>query len=454
MKSNDCGHSMEEVADREKIRALPWGLLQGMLNSVFAVWTFGGTVFLLFLGELGLPKDRIGIALALFPFCQLVALGFAPVAARWGRKRTFLAGYGGRKVVMAGLLVLPWLMAHTSRTAGEAYLFVVIGVFAMLRALAETAYYPWTQEFTPNRLRGQFAGWSTVTGLLASIVAAAVAGLVIGHGAGLHRYLGLIGAGCVLGLLGMAAMTRVPGGKPLRDATDSISHTRNMLAALRDRNFLRYLGGFGAATLGTGLFLSFLPMFVKEKLGVTSGMVVTLDIAVMAGGALASLVLGWVADRVGSRPVLMPSMLVSLLIPVVWLIVPRQTGHAVGWCAVLYFLQGVANVGALIAAGRLLFNRVIPRKTSTAYTAIYYAWMGITAGLAPLVAGRLLAATAGWQTRLGALPVDGYALLFLLALMFLAFGWWCYGRVKPDDVHTTRTVLARMVNGMWGWRPW
>jgi hypothetical protein len=52
------------------------------------------------------------------------------------------------------------------------------------------------------------------------------------------------------------------------------------------------------------------------------------------------------------------------------------------------------------------------------------------------------------------LPVDGYALLFLLALMFLAFGWWCYGRVKPDDVHTTRTVLARMVNGMWGWRPW
>jgi len=54
-------------------------------------------------------------------------------------------------------------------------------------------------------------------------------------------------------------------------------------------------------------------------------------------------------------------MLVSLLIPFAWLIVPRQTGHAVGWCAALYFLQGAASIGAAIAgvAERLGF-RLLP----------------------------------------------------------------------------------------------
>jgi len=85
------------------VRALPWQWAGTGLNTFFALWTFGGSVFLLFLSELGLPKVQIGVVLALFPFCGLLALGFAPVAARLGRKRVFLGCYGARKVVMAGL---------------------------------------------------------------------------------------------------------------------------------------------------------------------------------------------------------------------------------------------------------------------------------------------------------------------------------------------------------------
>ncbi len=56
-------------SDRAKIRALPWTLFFGALNSFFALWTFGGSMFVLFLTDLGLPKGRIGMMLSLFHFC-------------------------------------------------------------------------------------------------------------------------------------------------------------------------------------------------------------------------------------------------------------------------------------------------------------------------------------------------------------------------------------------------
>jgi MFS family permease len=424
---------------------MPWFLAQSGLNAFFALWTFGGSVFLLFLDELGLTKGQIGGVLALFPFCGVLALGFAPVAARWGWKRVFLIGYGSRKGVMGLLLLLPWVLAVAGHRRGFIFLFVVMILFAMLRALAETAYYPWSQEFIPNAIRGKFAGLSQVLTTLASGLALGIAGWVVGHGTGLARFLWLIAAGCVLGLAGVVCMVKVPGGAPQPGPAANGVHGANMVRALRDRNFVAYLGGCGCVTVGTALFTSFLPLYVKDRLGVASGAVVMLDIMVMAGGALAGLLMGWATDRVGSRPVLMPAAALSMLVPVGWLLLSRPLPHAIAWCAALYFLNGLAAGGVAIASGRLLFNRVIPPEQSTAYTAIYYAWLGVTGGLAPLLAGSLLAACGDWRTRLGAVAVAGNSLLFLAAAVLLMAGWWLYGRVRPDDRHTTRSVLCGLL---------
>jgi hypothetical protein len=117
---------------------------------------------------------------------------------------------------------------------------------------------------------------------------------------------------------------------------------------------------------------------------------------------------------------------------------PRQTPNAVGACAVLYAAYGVASGGVGIGAGRLLFNGVVPPERNTAYTAIYYAWMGLTGGVAPLLAGALLGACGEHSLAVGPVAVDGYHVLFGLAVVMLTLGWRLYGRVKPDDVHTTR----------------
>ncbi len=267
------------VTERECLRGLPWCLASQTLNSIFAIWTFGGTVFLLFLAELGLPKARIGALLSLFPFCGLLALAFAPLATRLGRKRVFLFCYGTRKFVMAALVLLPWVLDRFGLAAGMALL---------------------------------------------------VAGQVLAGGSGLTRYRVLIGAGCALGLAGVALMAKVPGGAPLAGETAAGAHLANLAGALRDRNFAAYLGGLGGVTI-----------------------------------------------------------------------------------------------------------------------AVYYAWLGLTSGIAPLLAGRILGAWATPRDPGASWLADGHRILFVLAGLLVAVGTWAYQGVRPDDRYRTRDVLLIAVQRVW-----
>jgi MFS family permease len=225
----------------------------------------------------------------------------------------------------------------------------------------------------------------------------------------------------------------VPGGAPIPATPLEGRHWGNMAAALHDRNFAAYLGGMAGQTIGAAMVISFLPLYLRERIGLESSIIVRLDIAAMVGGALASLGWGWLSDRVGSRPVLMPACGLSLLDPLGWVLLPVTSPQLIPLCAVLYFVTGVAANGVAIGSGRLLYNGVIPAQQSTAYNAIYYAWLGLTGGIAPLLASALLSA-------------GGYPPLFLAALAFLGAGGLLYQRVRPDDRHTTRTAVRSFLD--------
>ncbi|MEI6501788.1 MAG: MFS transporter, partial [Armatimonadota bacterium] len=315
-------------------------------------------------------------------------------------------------------------------------------------------WYPWSQETIPDRLRGRFGANSTVLSTLASCLALLIAGQVLKSGTGADRFLVLIGAGCVVGLLGAVAMLPVPGGRPQPEPVRAEPHAEHMRRALRDRNFVLYLLGLGCVTVGTSLYLSFLPLFLRERLGIAAGIVVTLETAVMVGGALSSLVWGRIADRFGSRPVLMSAVTLTLTIPLGWLLLPREAPYLLVWCGALYFAHGIALNGTIIGSGRLLFNDVVPPQENTAYTALYYAWLGLVGGLAPIVAGGLLQAGASWSHPVAWLTVDSHTVLFALAALMIGGGWACYRRVRPDDRYRTRDVLHRVSDRLLRHLPW
>ena len=179
----------------EKLRALPWSILSNAANTIFSQFTFFGSTFVLFLSYLNMDKTQIGFLLSLIPFAGLVALFISGRVARFGFKRTYVVFFGVRKVITIGLLLTPLVAANFGQQGLLIFITIVMGGFAISRAIAETGFYPWVQEYIPNSVRGKYSATNSIYTTLVGLGAVAVAGYVLDRTTGLTGYMGLISAG-------------------------------------------------------------------------------------------------------------------------------------------------------------------------------------------------------------------------------------------------------------------
>jgi MFS family permease len=307
------------------------------------------------------------------------------------------------------------------------------------------------QEYVPNAVRGKYAAVSTVLTTVTSIVALAIASRVIESQSGLAGYMILIGLGAIIGIVGVLLMLFVPGGKPIPASPGAPSHVQSMRQAFRENRFFRfYLGGMGFYTLPAFMLASFIPIFMKEELAVPADQIVQIEIYAMVGSTLASIIAGVAADRIGSRKVMMPGYLLTVTIPIGWLLVsflklpavfqppPTSPGFApaqaviLAACSGLYFFHGAFASISSIPSVRMLYNNIIPPDNNTPYSALYYAWGGLVGGSGPILAGSLLNALSGWQLGSGAFALDGYRLIFLLSAILFTVSVFFYDRLRPE----------------------
>src|SRR5215212_6224729 len=98
-----------KISTLEKMRRLPWSIATDTANTASMQLTFEGSIFVLFLCQLGLGKRETGLLLSLLPFAGALALLAAPRVARFGYKRTFILFFGTRTITAAALLFIPWV---------------------------------------------------------------------------------------------------------------------------------------------------------------------------------------------------------------------------------------------------------------------------------------------------------------------------------------------------------
>ena len=115
------------VSTLEKTRAFPWLYLYTGATTLFVLYTIFGPLFPLFLSELGMPKTRIGLVLALPPFFGVVAIVVAAWARRTGVKKVFLVFFLLRHLSFALILLAPWLLG---RVGGNTVFYWIVGIVA------------------------------------------------------------------------------------------------------------------------------------------------------------------------------------------------------------------------------------------------------------------------------------------------------------------------------------
>ncbi|MCB9435082.1 MAG: MFS transporter [Ardenticatenaceae bacterium] len=435
------------LSDVEKIRKLPWMVTADIFNTGFVYLTFAGSVFILFLDELGLDNAQIGFMLALIPFCGLVAPFIAPWVTRFGYKRTFVTFWGLRKVAISMLLFTPAVIARFGAGSAFYWAALVIGAFGLCRAIAETGSNPWMKEAIPNSIRGKFAAIDSMVMTVAGIGVTLAAGYVIDSQTGLGRFMLLLAVGVVIGLLGVAAYAQVPGESPAARLAAGTSrfqdHVTGMKTAVSDRRFVQFLIALGLASMGGTAVISFIPLFMKEQIGLSDGVVVLLSIGTYVGSLLTSYLWGWATDRYGSKPVMQSSLVLTLLLPIAWFLLPRHSNASAPLAMFIAFFVGVATLAWQISWARYLYVHAVPDEQKASYTAVYYAWYSSMNGIGPLFAGMLLNWGKAIDTHWLLFTLDAYTPLFFLSIIFLTLAIATVSRL-PEENETTLRRFAGM----------
>lgn len=424
----------EEPTTVEKLRGLRWSYLSNISNTLFVQYTFFGSIFILFLNELGLSKGEVGFVLSLLPFSGLISIFVAPAVERFGYKRTYITFWSGRSLISIFLLLTPWILSAYGRDLTLVFMSTTVAIFALLRSVGMTANLPWVQEFVPDSVRGKYTATSNMLTSLAGFIAISLGGYVLAVISGLPGYMLLISVGVVAGFASVWFAAFIPGGAP-RSGTDR--PPRNLGTALKDATFRRYLLGVGLLTLASVPATSFVPLFMQEQVGLDTSNVVLLQIGALAGSLISSYLWGWAADRYGSKPVMLWGLGLRLIVPIVYILMPRA-GESVLWIALsVSLLRGIADMGWGIGSARMLYVSIVPSAKRSDYMALYNAWIGITGGISQLVGGYILQASAGITGVLGAqiffLSVDPYLPLFLIAFVLTLLTGFVLNRIQADE---------------------
>lgn len=439
-------HSPPELTTVEKLRGLPWSISANVANTVFVQFTFFGSVFPLFLNQLGLSKSQMGFLFSLMPFCGLLAIFLAPAAARFGYKNFYMVFWGTRKIFTALLLFTPWVLASFGAQGALIFVSVITAVFAVCRAAAETARIPWVQEYVPSAMQGKYTATSNIFTSLAGFLSVAVAGYILGLSHDLSSFMLLMGVGVFFGFVSVWLTGFVPGGAPVPRAAGK-KPKRNLRDATRDRNFLLYLLGVSVIVLATTPVASFLPLYMQDEVGLGAGNVVLLQMGSLLGALLTSYFWGWAADRYGSKPVMLSGVNLRLLVPLLLMVIPMNSVWSLPAALAINFLQGAADMGWGVGSTRLLYVSVVPKEKKGDYMALYAAWVGIVGGVSQLAGGWVLDAARGLSGQVGFITISAYTPLFVAGFVLMLFCNWIFSAVRSDNQFGMRQFTGIFLRG-------
>ena len=205
---------------------------------------------------------------------------------------------------------------------------------------------------------------------------------------------------CWLAFFALWCYSFIPGGAPVQTRETGNPLRRDLRNALQDLDYRRYLAGVSLITLGIAAVASFLPLYLQEQVGIGAGRVVWVQIGTLVGAFLSSYLWGWAADRYGSKPVMRSGAMMLAVLPLFWWLMPRHSGTSLYIALGIALLQGIANLGWAIGAGRLLHVTLVPPEKKMGYLALYSALVGIVGGLSQVAGGRILDMTQGLSAQI------------------------------------------------------
>ncbi|MBK8086339.1 MAG: MFS transporter [Devosia sp.] len=435
------GHEVQ--SDYDKLRRLPYLYTFNVLNTAALLCTVS-TPLALYAAELGVPKDRIGLLGGIMPFAQVLCIAFLPLVMQFSQRITSALAYGGRY-----LFLLPWLAAPLFLGTPDIVFWILFGsmtLFSISRTVAETALWPWSQEYTPKQVRGRISGITSLLVLPAALLGSLAIQLWLDSRTGIDRFFPVIVIGVMLGLVSAFTLLGLGGGKPRPGSARGLDAIKAMRTPIRDGNFWLYLYSSGTQFFVYTVVNLFLVLYFRERLGISSGQLVLMAAFIPVGGAAGALISGWFVDRYGTRAIRITLQGLQVVLLFCLLLVNDRLPGVHVIAGAIFFLFGLLFQSSISVGGIYMLNYVPPAQKEN-YMTLAYATDGIIGGGVTFLAGMLLNFLEVQPVTLFGTTLGSYETLFVVSAVAVVSSAIAFGLLKEEGATGVRDFFGQFRRG-------
>lgn len=437
------GAEFVEQSDFDKIRRIPYLYAFNILTAAALLCTVTSPLAL-FAAELGVPKDRIGLIGGIMPFVQVIAVVFLPIVMAFGHRRVAGVASLTRYVFLALILAAPLFQGAPDMVFWV--LFTAMLGFSVFRTVAETAIWPWSQEYMPTFIRGKLTGGIAVAYLPVALVGSVLVQLWLDGQQGIERFFPIFAIGLALGFVAASCLFGLGGGRPRPGSARGLEAIRAMGTPLRDGNFLLYLVSSGTQFLVYTVINLFILLFFRERLGISSGQIVLMAAFIPVGAAVGSVAAGWFVDRYGTRAIRVTLQALQVVMLIGLMFVTKDTPGAIFVVGLIFFLLGMLFQSAMAVGGIYMLNYVPPDKKES-YMTLAYMTDGIIGGGVTFLAGWLLEYLGSNTIVLSGITLGNFETLFALGIVMVVVSAITFAMLKEEGATGVRDFLGQFGRG-------
>jgi Na+/melibiose symporter-like transporter len=431
---------MKPLRHRELLLSLKASTIEAcfsvpMLNLTIPSFPF---VITFAVSVLGWGSTAVGLMAALPHLCNVVQ----PALATWLRRNMALHPI---MVLTFIFTALPWGFVSTlpflPESARHWVFALILGTATLSNSLGAVSWSAAIGELVPTRVSSKFFSrrnlafgfWTLLTVSIASQIAERGTTPLVTYGwifaaAGLARLLGLL----FLWRMRFPESVMRPQSEP--------PPWGELLAPLRDANFMKLAAFIGLWGLLLNLSQPFQPMFLLQAVGRPVGDIGWLTALAGVGGLLTLPAWGKLCDRFGVKPVLyVCSMAWAIVGLACWITAGnRWWWHLIG----TYFFIGGTTAGFQLCQFSLML-KLTPTNRAP-YVAVFLAVTSALTALGPILGGGLLRLLPDHLGALLGQEIRDFHILFGLSMLGCLLVVHLLDFVREEEAHPPETVWRTM----------
>jgi hypothetical protein len=213
---------------------------------------------------------------------------------------------------------------------------------------------------------------------------------------------------------------------------------------LRDRDFRRYT--FFVCYWMSSVMLSapFMPLYQIDFLGMSAFTVQLIMAVNVVGVVVTSRFWGLLCDTYGQRPVILFCTVGKAFIPLAMFLSPRNQAISIPLLSAAMFFDGTMGSGMMLALQSYLF-KFAPRRNRTMYIGSNNFFQGLAAGLAPLIAGKVIVVLNRFDPIVvGIYTLNGYHAIFAASFILRLSSWFFARCLREPQSVAIPTIVSHL----------